>query len=222
MSKKRFSISYNAPLTLSYTLVCTAILLLNTILLGKDIVQAVFTAPCAPFMAKNPLSYIRLFTHIFGHSDWNHLLGNFAFFILLAPLMEERYGTKILALMVAITTFVTGVVNACFVPHSMMGADGIVFMLIVLSSMTALEKKKIPATLLLMVAIFLGKEFIGANKITCISAVVHIFGGICGSLFGLLSAPKVKRQRNTVKHDDKTILKTTAIKTKTTSKTLAV
>ena len=227
MSKKRFSISYDAPFILVYTVLCMTILILSTILLDKDsgtnLAPSIFTAPCAPFPAKNPLSYIRLFTHIFGNSDWAQFLGNFTFIILLGPLMEERYGYKVLALMFVITAFVTGVINACFIQNPAVGANGIVFMLIILSSTTAFEKKKIPATLILLLAIFLGKEFIGVNKNAAIAATTHILGGICGSAFGFLSVPKPKRTRKSpVKHDEKTVLKTATLKTKTTSKTLAV
>lgn len=196
--KKKLKITYNAPLTLTFAILCVFILLLNDFLLGKHLIPAIFTAPSrigteGGFNYKSGLDYFRLFLHVLGHSDWNHLLGNFAFLLLLGPLMEERYGSKMVALMFVVTAFVTGVINVCLIPHPLLGASGIVFMLIILASITTLEKNVIPLSFIFVVVIYLGRELINAPKSENISTVAHIAGGLCGSMFGFMVAPKSKK-----------------------------
>ena len=200
MNKKfKISFSYNAPVTLSYTFLCALILVLNYLVIkikgGEGFIQVAFTAKGSPFEWKFILAYIRLFTHVLGHSDWNHFLGNFAFIILLGPIVEERYGSKILALMMMITAFVSGVVNECMIPKPLLGASGIVFMLIILSSISSLDKKKIPASFVCVILIFIGREVYNGLVFhtASLSVVASIVGGLCGSLFGFMVAPKARR-----------------------------
>ena len=72
--KKKWRITYNAPVTLTFALVCAGVLLLNDFLLGKNLIPALFTAPgsaksLTPFNWQSPLDYVRLIMHVFGHSD---------------------------------------------------------------------------------------------------------------------------------------------------------
>ena len=195
--KKRWHLSYNAPVTLTFAIFCALILLMDS-LLGKHLIPAVFTAPGSPFDYHEPLNFVRLFTHVFGHADWNHLLGNFAFILLLGPLMEERYGSPMLALMMTITALVTGVINACLIPAGLLGASGIVFMLIVLASLSTIEKGEIPVSFIFVLAIYLGRELLGGAKAANVATVAHIAGGLCGSLFGFLIAPKKRAVKKAV------------------------
>ena len=43
--KKKFRITYNAPVTLTFAILCVVILLMNDFLLGKHLIPALFTAP---------------------------------------------------------------------------------------------------------------------------------------------------------------------------------
>lgn len=205
--KKKFRVTYNAPVTLTFAILCTVILFITKFLYIKGIDVNLFTAPARigakiqtpsgivpiGFNYKSAIDYFRLFFHVLGHSDWNHLLGNFAFILLLGPLMEERYGSKMVLLMFIVTAFVTGVINVCLIPRHLLGASGIVFMLIVLASITTLDKNVIPLSFIFVVAIYLGRELINAPKAENISTVAHIAGGLCGSMFGFMVAPKGKK-----------------------------
>ena len=149
------------------------------------------------FTVSNPLDYVRLFTHVLGHGDWNHLLGNLSFILLLGPLLEERYGSPMLVLMISITALVTGVVNVCFFARPMVGASGIAFMMILLSSFTAISKHQIPLTFLLVFVLYVGRELASSVLDENVSYVAHIAGGLCGSLFGFLTAHSPKTSRKT-------------------------
>ena len=188
--KEHFGVIYNAPVTLTFSLLCIAVILLKQKLQNLPVI---FTAPgCQAsdfaFNWKDPVHYARLILHVFGHTDWNQLTGNLAFILLLGPSLEDKFGSGLLALMMAITAFVTGIINACFIPSVLMGASGIVFMMILLSSVTTTDKTKIPLTFILVCLIYIGKEFLihESAGTAAVITVAHIAGGICGSILGFL------------------------------------
>lgn len=207
--KKGLKISYNAPISITFSVICVAILLFDYFIAGGKTVPLLFTVPGnakspSPFDWSNGLSYIRLFTHVFGHGDWSHLLSNLSFILLLGPLMEERYGSAMIALMLSVTAFVTGVINACFIPTSLMGASGISFMLIILASISTLSKNQLPFSFILLLTVYVVREFITPSA-SNISTIAHIVGGLCGSLFGFLTETKTERtQKITARKQKKT------------------
>ncbi len=207
--KKGWHLTFNAPVTIVFSIICALILLLNQFVFGGHLINTLFTAPGSQksdfaFNWKSVLDYIRLLTYVFGHADWPHLLGNLAFILLLGPLMEERYGSAMLALMMVVTAFVTGVINACLIPKSLVGSSSIVFMLIMLSSLVNIEKKEIPLTFILVFALYIGTQFINsaASNERNVAAFAHIAGGLCGSLFGFMAAPKTRTARKSSKKTD--------------------
>jgi membrane associated rhomboid family serine protease len=183
-------IKYNAPTTLTYSFICTLVVALDEFAF-HGLTRAFFTVPSAPsFDLLQPLNYLRLVTHIAGHADWNHLLSNLAYLLLLGPMLEETYGSLTMLLMMVVTGFVTGVLNACFFPHPLLGASGVVFMMILLSSFANTGKDDIPLTFILIVIIYLGREILNAFKGDDISQFAHLAGGFCGSLFGFFKPTK--------------------------------
>ncbi|AEE15920.1 rhomboid family intramembrane serine protease [Treponema brennaborense] len=191
-------VCYNAPVTLTFSLAAALILLLNdTVLHG--LTDAFFVVPgrigsAYAFDWKNALDYVRLFTHVLGHADWGHLISNLSFILLLGPLLEERYGSGMLALMMSVTAFVTGVLNACFMPVGLLGASGVAFMMILLASFTTITKNEIPLTFILIMILYMGNEIVAGFKRDDISSFAHIAGGLCGSLFGFLTVRAPRKQ----------------------------
>lgn len=206
MNKKNFlsnfRITYNAPATLTFSIIAAAVLLLNTIL-HNSLIPAFFTCPGASsdpaFNPSNILDYFRLLLHIFGHSNWNHFLGNMAFILLLGPVIEERYGSALLILMMTITSLVTGVLNVCFSPSQLLGSSDIAFMMILLTSFTTISKSEIPLSFILILILYIGREILSAGQNESISTLAHIAGGICGSMFAFLATPKPKARQKTEK-----------------------
>jgi membrane associated rhomboid family serine protease len=176
-------LQYNAPVVLTYTFVCCIILFLSPITGG--VLMNLFTV--FPTMSlTNPVDYFRLFSHALGHGDWGHLLNNFTFILLLGPMLEEKYGSTNVLTMMFLTALVTGIVNVIFFSNGLLGASGIVFMMILLSSMTNLRQGKIPLTFVLVVVLFLGKEVLNIFANNNVSESAHIIGGICGAVFGFM------------------------------------
>ena len=172
---------YNAPVVLTFTLICTAVRLLAD--LTNDAILPLFTI----YPNGNPFTliyYFRYFTHVIGHVDWQHLLGNMSFILLLGPMLEEKYGARKMIIMIFVTTLATGLLNNLLFNSSLMGASGIVFMFIILSSFANVKDGEIPLTFILVVVLFIGNEIYTSLQNDTISQFAHVLGGFCGSLFG--------------------------------------
>ena len=196
-TRTKIRITYNAPVTLTFVVICTVIMLLDTYVFDRHLTAALFIIPGGrnsshPFDWKAPLDYFRLFSHVFGHADWQHFISNMSLILLLAPIIESRYGSRVLALVITITAFVTGVINACLITHPEMGASDVVFMMIMLASFTSLAKNEIPLSFILVFILYIGGQFFnfGTLQHNGISVAAHVAGGLCGSLFAFLLTPR--------------------------------
>lgn len=175
-------VDYNAPVVLSFALASFVVVLLGLLTNGAS-TRMFFCVYRSSSL--NPLTYVRLFGHVLGHADLQHYFNNMLLLLLLGPMLEEKYGSKSLLLMIAVTAFVTGLINTLFFTTGLLGASGIVFMMIILSSMVKLKEGKIPLTLIIVVLIYLGQEIVtGVSVRDNISQLTHIVGGICGGIFG--------------------------------------
>lgn len=173
---------YNSVLILSYFFISLAALILKYVTGGVTNDWFFSTYRSSPF---NPLTYVRFFTHILGHQDWKHFSNNFIYILLIGPIIEEKYGTKELLIMMLITAVVIGIINTILSRNKILGASGIVFMLIVLGSFTNLQAGKIPVTLVLIFLFYIVNEIIdGIFKKDNVSHMGHIIGAICGCVFG--------------------------------------
>ena len=114
--------------------------------------------------------------------------------LVIGPLIEEKHGTSMLLEMVLITTVATAVLNILLFHTGLKGMSGLVFMLIILASVTNLKDGRIPLTFLLVAGLFLGREVVDAFQSDRVSQFAHILGGLCGSLFGFF-APKASSSK---------------------------
>jgi rhomboid protease GluP len=181
-------IQYNAPVTLTFTFAALIVLLLGTYL-DSGLTIYFFSNYRTSFT--DPMQYFRFFSHILGHANWEHFYSNFLLILLLGPILEEKYGSQKLLQMILFTAFITGLINTLFFNTAILGASGIVFMVILLSSYANAQAGKIPLTLIIVVVIFLGKEIVtGLTVADNISQLTHIFGGLCGGIFGFMITKK--------------------------------
>lgn len=173
---------YNSTVILSYFFLSLVVLFINKLTKGKSN-NLLFSSSRGSLW--NPLTYLRLFTHILGHENWNHFRNNFLYILLIGPMIEEKYGSNNLLIMILITAFVTGVINCIFSKKRILGASGIAFMLILLSSLVNIQSGTIPITLILICIFYLASELIdGLFKKDNISHLSHILGAICGFVYG--------------------------------------
>ena len=189
-------IRYNAPAVLTFTFISALVLILSQTVLRSLTVQWFAVPGKGNFSTGNFRNWVTLFTHVLGHANWSHLVSNFSFILLIGPILEEIYGSVSLLVMICITALVTGVLNVLFFSSGLLGASGVVFMMILLASFTNFNKGEIPLTFILVVILYLGKELfasfgIGENGTNAnISQFAHIVGGFIGSLFGFFRVPK--------------------------------
>ena len=182
---------YNAPVILTFSLASMVVLLLSYITNGWTN-EMLFSVYRTKFYS--PLQYFRMFSYVLGHMNYSHFINNFTVILLVGPMLEEKYGSKQLVEMMAVTAFVTGLIQVvCFPSTALLGASGIAFMLILLSSFANFQKGRIPITLILVALIYLSGEIIAglSNPDDNISQMGHIVGGLCGTLFGwIITKPK--------------------------------
>ena len=190
--KKKIKITLNAPFTLGFTLLCAVATLLCAVL--KDSTVLLFSTHAAPL--SDPLMYLRLFTHVLGHSGLAHLIGNITLILLLGPALEEKYGAVKLLLVTLSTALVTGMIHNLLFPSTMLlGASGVVFAMILLTSFAGFKEGEIPLTFILVAVLYLGQQiWDGVTVRDNISNLSHIIGGLVGSGAGwLLNRKALKR-----------------------------
>ena len=184
-------IKYNSPVILTFALICLIVLALGYVTGGYTTTKF-FTVYRSRYT--DPLFYVRLFTHILGHANFSHFFNNFLIILIVGPMLEEKYGSKMLLALIIITAFVTGVIQIIISNNALLGASGIAFMLIILTSFTNVEDGKIPLTMIFIAIMYLGKEiYYGIISKDNISQITHIVGGICGIIIGLLISKYYKK-----------------------------
>lgn len=176
-------LQYNSKLILTFFFISLIALALNYITHDKINTLMFSTYRSSPF---NIFTYIRLVGHIIGHSSWSHFSNNFIYILLIGPMLEEKFGTENLLLMMVITAVVVGVLNSFRKNVRLEGASSIVFMFITLSSFVNLQEGKIPLTLVLICLFHVADEFMDLGKKDGVSHLGHILGAICGCIFGFL------------------------------------
>ena len=176
-------IQYNAPVTLSFALISLIILGANIVtngLLNSYFFSIYFTS------FKDPLLYIRVFTHVLGHAGWQHYFSNIMYLLLLGPMLEEKYGSNALLGGILVTAAATGIAHLILDPYTaLLGASGIVFMMILLASFASFTQGHIPLTFILIAVIYLGNEIAtGITSADNVSQLSHVIGGVFGAILG--------------------------------------
>ena len=179
---RKLKIYFNAPITLTFAFICFLALFLQMITNGDSTVL-LFSTYSSSLL--DPLTYVRLIGHIFGHADFDHLISNMIYILLLGPMLEEKYHDRLI-IVIIVTALVTGICNNIFQPGVMLlGASGVVFAFILLASITG-KDRGIPITLILVAILWIGGEVTSMLTVTdSISHITHIIGGLVGGAIGL-------------------------------------
>ena len=182
-TKLSIKISFNSPVILGFVGICFIAMILGMFTKGKS-TELLFMTYHSSLLS--PLTYVRFFTHIFGHSGWEHFVSNMIYILLLGPMLEEKYGSKCIIGVIALTAVITGVFHYIFFYNAgLLGASGVCFAFIILASITGIRKGEIPLTFILVVAVFIGQQvFQGLTIRDDISNISHIIGGIVGGAMG--------------------------------------
>lgn len=177
-------IQYNAPTTLTFALISFLVLLIGQATDGASTMKyfCVYRSSLTDI-----LTYPRFFTHVLGHSNFAHYAGNMTLLLVLGPALEERYGSLTMFWTILATAFISGLIQWLLFPGSaLLGASGIVFMMILMSSLGGSRGRGIPLTLILVFIIYIGGEIVdGVTLADNVSHLTHIVGGLCGAVIGV-------------------------------------
>ena len=176
-------ISYNAPVTLTFALLCLLALALNGLTGGWTTSHLFSVYRCS---LADPLAFVRFFGHVLGHANLSHLVGNLGLMLVLGAGLEDRYGSFSVFWAIVFTALVSGLIHFVFFPGTaLLGASGVVFMMILLSAFGGMKSGTIPLTLIFVFLFYLGGELWDAIFVQDdVSQLTHIIGGLCGTLIG--------------------------------------
>ena len=176
-------LSFNSPVVLTFSIMCLAALILGALTGGAstNLVFSVYRSSLT-----DPLTFVRFIGHVFGHSGIEHFTGNMTLLLVIGPMLEEKYGSKNLLIVIFTTAIITGVAHFVLFPGvRLLGASGVVFAFILLASFASFREGTIPLTFVLVAVIYIGGQiwngiFLADN----VSNLTHILGGAVGSVLG--------------------------------------
>jgi len=184
LKKATIKLQYNSPVVLSFALISLVVLWFDIFTGGRS-TFTFFSVYRSSF--SDPGTYLRFFLHVLGHADYSHYLNNMMFILVLGPPLEERYGSRPLFWAIFLTALVSGMIHWLFFGKTvLMGASGIVFMMIAMASLSGMKNGSIPISLILVLLLYLGGELVdGITLRDNVSQLTHIVGGICGTALGM-------------------------------------
>ena len=179
--KKR--ITFNSPVVLTFVIIGLGAMVANYLTAGLSN-QMFFVTYHSPLTS--PMTYVRFFTHVFGHLGWTHYINNMMYMLLLGPMLEEKYGSRTIIEVILITGLMAGLANWFLFPGvALCGASSVVFAFILMTSFTSFKEGEIPLTVILVAIIFIGQQmYDGLFVQDNISNMAHIVGGIVGAVAG--------------------------------------
>jgi len=195
MSKKSFfpRIDFNSPVILGLFFASLILYIINNASYGavNRFLACYYTG------WTDPAQYLRLLTHVLLHKDIAHFTGNYMLMLAVGPLIEEKYGYLNLIKMIVFTSLATGLIHVFSNQRAaLIGASGLVFMMILLASFTNIREGRLPLTVLLVGFLYIGNEALGSVLVSDnISRLTHIAGGICGAGFGFHYGDMSRRKK---------------------------
>ncbi len=182
-------IRYNSPVILTFTLLSLLALVLDALTDGWTNRYLFSVYRSSPI---DPLTYVRLLGHVLGHVSLEHYIGNITLMLVLGPMLEEKYGSRNLLCAIVFTALVSGLIHCLVSPGTaLLGASGIVFMCIMLSSLAGMKSGTIPLTMILVAVLYIGGEILnGILQQDSISQLTHVVGGLCGTGIGFFLGRK--------------------------------
>ncbi|CAD7939835.1 unnamed protein product [Amoebophrya sp. A25] len=147
------------------------------------------------------MSILRLFTHVVGHGDWGHLSGNMVNLLLAGPAAEREFGSYNLLKVILYVAVFSAFAHIAFgnAASIQLGASGVVFMCILLSSLVQVRLNRIPVTFVLQVLLWVQKEiidqFLPGSGSPGVSNIAHLSGAVVGTVMGFRLHGERLRQR---------------------------
>ena len=182
---KKLKISFNSPIILGFVILSFIVYSADN-LTGGFSTRLLFSVYRSSFI--DPFTYFRFFGHVLGHANLDHFLGNIMLILVIGPMLEEKYGSANILFVILATALVTGLVHFFVFPHVyLLGASGVVFAFILLSSFAGFREGRIPFTFIVVALLYIGQQvYQGVFVQDNISNLTHILGGIVGAVLGYI------------------------------------
>lgn len=177
-------ITFNSPVVLWFAILSFGALLLNSFTSGwaNSFIFSIYRTSM-----KDPMQYVRLFTHVLGHASLAHYSNNMVMLLLVGPLLEEKYGSKSVLSVILVVALATGLVHILLPGNAaLLGASGVVFAFILMASVTGTKSKGVPLTMIIVAVIYIGDAiYSGITSTDNISQLTHIIGGCLGAVYAM-------------------------------------
>ena len=175
---------YNAPVTLTFALLSRLALALNELTDGWK-TQNLFCFFKSSF--SDYLTYPRAVLHVLGNTSLTTCTGNIIVLLVVGPAAEERFGSAKVFFAVLLTALAGAAIMWFLFPEAtIMGASGVLFCMMMLTSFASVRRGAIPITLILVIILYLGSEVLQALTGTAgLPELTHIAGGVVGLVLGL-------------------------------------
>jgi len=178
-------LTIGSPVILAFVFACTILHFLTG--WSKDLGRML--AVHGVWNGSRLLQYTSLVTHIFAHSSFGHLKGNMTHLLLVGPSVEHAFGSKNLMIIMGIVAVVSAFAHILLGSnHShQLGASGVVFACILLSSLVGASYGRIPLSFVIVSALYLGEElalFFNFWNPDGVSHHAHLTGGLVGAAAG--------------------------------------
>lgn len=186
--QKTYKLSFNAPIVIAFALISVGAFILEwTTGVTNGLLFSVYRSSL-----RDVFTYFRFVGHVFGHQNLSHILNNMMMLLLLGPIVEEHFGHGFTALSILAVALATGIVHFILFPHTaLLGASGVVFAFIIMSSAIGLRKHEIPITFILVAILYLGEQIVDALFVKdSISQLTHIIGGIVGGVMAIIDTKR--------------------------------
>lgn len=185
MKIKLNKIKFNSPIILTFTLLSFIVLIISQLTGGEFVIKYFSNYKSS---LTSPLTYFRTVSHVLGHANFQHWFYNISLLLVIGSMLEEKYGSFIIAEAILITALVTGIFNMLFSSTALLGASGVVFMMIVLSSISGIKDDgEVPLSFILVLIMYIGREvYNGIVNEDNISQLTHIIGGLSGAVLGFV------------------------------------
>lgn len=174
----------NAPVILGFTVACIILHIITACFWGEA--ARYFGCPDT-FKPSKPMAYVRLVTHVFGHSGYGHLKGNMVNLLMVGPSAEHHFGSRHLVFIFSLVAVSSGIAHVAIGRSRsiQLGASGIVFAMILLNSLVSATYGTIPVTFAITALLWISDEvwklFFSGDGV---SHHAHLTGAVVGLVAG--------------------------------------
>lgn len=186
--KKSRSLYFAAPVISTYALSCLVLMALCSLLpqgIANQLISWFHSPNTVGFSSTEIKSYVQLVSHVIGHKNWAHLTVNLPLLLLLGVVVEQHYGSAVVLKLIFVTAVISSLTSFFVFQTALLGASGIVFLLITLCVFVRKDSHRIPIEAFLVAIFFTTQELINSVRKDEVAQFAHIIGAGVGFCYGL-------------------------------------